>query len=328
MLRLRADLMVGSILLLMLCCMSVAACGAQKGSGKKQSRPTQEKPVAVETPLPTPAREGKGEKMSGELKVLTEGRYSSVGSAFVAVVRDAESYAELRALIDALPEMSADFFKSNVVVAAFLGGRRTGGYGVQITQATEGLIRISESVPPKGAITTQALTAPYKIVSVPLPEQTSLVFETGEAWVNASRPYRVRGGQFNVSGGFAGRMERFTLEGELRTSRLDKLLSIAFALKTTGNAKPRALQTIATGIADTSGFVIRRLEGGSLVEWPNGGLRATGKFNRNEDNLSINFEPLPSDISDSFGGAGKLEANATAPAPAPPRTPRPMDEPM
>lgn len=329
MLRLRAGIMAGCGLLLMFGCMSVAACGAQKGSGgeKAQAPKEQHPPTTAETPLPTPSREGE-QVMKGELNVLAGGMYGSVEDAFVAVVRDAQTYAALRALVAQLPEMNADAFKKNAVVAAFLGTRRTGGYGVEITRNGEGTIRFAETKPPAGAITSQALTAPFKIVSVALDEQASLKIETGEAWTDAMRPYRVSGGEFESSGGIAGRMEKFALGGELRAGRLGKLVSIAFMLKTTGGARPRALQTVATGTTtDAAGFVIPRLEGGSLVEWPNGGLRATGRFDSDAgDNLALGFNSLPAPYSDSFSGRGKLDAVATTPAPR--KQPRAADEPM
>lgn len=333
MLKLRAGMMAWGVLLLMFGCMSVTACGAQQGSGKEQAQaPEEQRPAATpETPLPTPttpAREGERVTTGGEMKVLAGGMNGSVDEAFVAVVRDAQTYAALRAVVGQLPEMNAEAFKTNAVVAAFLGMRRTGGYGVEITRTGEDTLRFAETTPPKGAITSQALTAPFKVVSVALNEQASLKIETGEAWTRAMRPYRVKEGEFESSGGFAGRGEKFALGGELRIGRLGKLVSVVFMLKTTGDARARALQTIATGTTtDAHSFTVPRLEGGSLVEWPNGGLRATGRFNGNAaDNLTLSFDPLPSIYSDGFNGTGKLEAIATAPAPK--KQPRSDDAPM
>src|SRR6266478_5354199 len=77
------------------------------------------------------------------LKVLAEGFHSSVTNPFIAVVRDAETYSELTRLDNNLPKLDEEFFKSNIVVAAFLGERNTGGYSVEITREANGDTRIS-----------------------------------------------------------------------------------------------------------------------------------------------------------------------------------------
>src|SRR5256885_9485503 len=68
----------------------------------------------------------------GDIKVLAEGFHSKITKPFVAVVRDAETYAALTRLDENLPKLDADFFKESVAVAAFLGERNTGGYSVEI----------------------------------------------------------------------------------------------------------------------------------------------------------------------------------------------------
>ena len=68
-----------------------------------------------------------------DLKVLAEGSHSKINDPFVAVVRDTDTYAALSRLDENLPRLDADFFTEHVVIAAFLGQRNTGGYGVEIT---------------------------------------------------------------------------------------------------------------------------------------------------------------------------------------------------
>jgi hypothetical protein len=275
--------------------------------------------------------------MSDALKVVAEGRYGKVPDAFVAVVRDAETYAALRGLAAELPSLGADFFESNLIVAAFLGTRNTGGYGVQITRGANGIIRVTETTPQKGALTTQALTAPFKAVSMATNgeanPQATVRLELDEAWKKMLRPYRVKDGAFESSGGFAGRSQKFSLEGELHSMGLDKLVTLVFNLRGTGGVeaggRPRTLQTVATGIVDAQGGLrIPRLETGALVDAPNGGLRAAIQFSNNQDNFSLAFEPLPVNISDSFQGQGKLNATATAPPPKKKPLMRPDDMPM
>src|SRR2546421_79336 len=92
---------------------------------------------------------------TGDLKVLAEGSISPINTSFVGVFRDGEIYAALRAQATNLPELKADFFKSNIVIAAFLGQRNTGGYGIAMIQESNGKIRIAEKAPPKNAIVNQ-----------------------------------------------------------------------------------------------------------------------------------------------------------------------------
>jgi hypothetical protein len=101
----------------------------------------------------------------GGIKVLAEGFHSKITKPFVAVVRDTETYAALRKLDGNLPKLDADFFEENVVVAAFLGERHTGGYSVEITpNAIE--INVLEKKPGKGVMVPQMITSPFKIVSL------------------------------------------------------------------------------------------------------------------------------------------------------------------
>src|SRR5260370_9039339 len=94
---------------------------------------------------------------SSELKVLAEGFHSSITHPFVAVVRDSETYEAILRLDGNLPRLDSDYFKSHIVVTAFLGERNTGGYGVQITQSAAA-IRILAQKPGKGVILPQMTT--------------------------------------------------------------------------------------------------------------------------------------------------------------------------
>src|SRR2546427_9173064 len=46
------------------------------------------------------------------MKILAEGFHSSITNPFVAVIRDAGTYAELMKLDNTLPKLDAEFFKS------------------------------------------------------------------------------------------------------------------------------------------------------------------------------------------------------------------------
>ncbi|HEY0099254.1 MAG TPA: protease complex subunit PrcB family protein [Pyrinomonadaceae bacterium] len=311
-----------SVALLMLASLglnTVSACAAktetrEDAGGSEQSKSRKQTPLP--TPMPAPAGEDKLEKnVSSEVRELAAGGYGSVRAPFVFVARDAETYASLRALNDKLPELGTDFFKSNAVVAAFLGQRRSGGYGVRIERAAGGLVRISEQTPPKDAMLTMALTAPFRIVSVGVREESPLALELDAAWQLAARPYKVSAGEFTRMGGFAGRPERSSLKGDIRIMRHAQLATLFFALQGTGaENSAHALQDTASGsVTPEGGLVLARLDPGSFVPPPRYPLRVRGNFSDNEGTLSLTFEITQAKVNDGYGGQGKLEATATAP---------------
>jgi hypothetical protein len=292
--------------------------GAQPAT--QTPRPSTQKPA----PPLSPGAEGEGNlepQVSGEIKELAAGGYSSVTESFILVARDAQAYAALRRLHDKLPELGADFFKSNAVVAAYLGQRRSGGYGVRITRdgarGASVLLRVSEQTPAKDAFSTMALTSAFQIVSVPVGEERPLALALDATWEEAARPYKVGAGEFTRMGGFAGRPERSTLAGELRVMRHAQLATVFFALEGTGGAEGKhALQDVATGTVTPEGAItLTRLDPGSFVPPPRHPLAARGQFTDGENKLSLTLEVLEAKVNDGYGGQGKLEATATAPPP-------------
>ncbi|HEV7902240.1 MAG TPA: protease complex subunit PrcB family protein [Pyrinomonadaceae bacterium] len=302
---------------------SAPACAAQTDDAPREAANASaqskgQKQTPQPTPQPAPAVEDNLEtNVSNEIKELAAGGYGSVRESFIFVARDAETYASLRKLNDQLPELGADFFKSNAVVAAFLGERRSGGYGVGIERGAGGLLRVSEKSPPKGAMVTMALTAPFRIVSVGVRDESPLALELDAAWQEAARPYRVDAGEFTRMGGFAGRLEKSTLKGDIRIMRHAQLATLLFALQGTGGAEgAHALQDTASGtVAPDGGLTLTRLDPGSFVPPPRHPLHARGNFNDNEGRLSLTFEVTQAKVNDGYGGQGKLEATATAPPP-------------
>jgi hypothetical protein len=265
-------------------------------------------------------------KVSGEVRELAAGSYSSVRAPFVGVARDAATYAELRQLHDQLPQLGADFFKTNVVVAAFLGRRSSGGYGVRITRGGDAgsarggggvLLRVSEKSPAKGGFSTMALTYAFQVVSVPIDDEMPLALELDAAWREAVRPYKVGAGEFTRMGGFAGRRERSTLAGDIRIMRHEQLATLFLTLHGTGGAEGSyELRDVATGTLTPEGaLTLARLDPGSFVPPPRHPLKARGQFSDQEGKLSLTFEVLETKVNDGFGGQGKLEATATAPPP-------------
>jgi hypothetical protein len=91
-------------------------------------------------------------------------------------------------------------------------------------------------------------------------------------------------------------------------------VTFVFDLKSTGGSKPRLLQTAATGLVGAGGSIGSAVaDAGSLVDFPRSPLGLKGNFKENEEQLSLSFESLPSNVADGYGGQGKLEAAATAP---------------
>jgi PrcB C-terminal len=316
MLRMRQGLIV-ALLSVALQGGGFAGCGAKPGANMANSNVGNVNGAPINVNATTqPSPERSEEPLNDELKELAVGAYGKIQEPFVAVARDAETYAALRAMVESLPPFDAEFFKTHLVVAAFLGQRRTGGYSVQIKRADINRLRVSSNAPPPGSMTTQALTAPFKIVSVGVNDDRPLAIELEPSWKNEMRPYRLTNGEFKTGGGFGGRFETIQLAGELRVSRLGKLATFVFDLKSTSGAKARSLQDAATGVVADGGNISGAVvDAGSLVDSPHSALGVKGSFAANEDKLSLSFESLPSNVSDGYVGQGKLEAAATAPAP-------------
>jgi hypothetical protein len=119
-----------------------------------------------------------------------------------------------------------------------------------------------------------------------------------------------------MSGGFAGRSEQMRLEGGFITIRQANLATFIFDVNGTGGKKPRELKEVATGIVRAGGEVsLARFNAGSLVEPPANLLKAQGRFNAQENELTLEFESLPSNIDDGYQGKGRLAAKALGPPP-------------
>lgn len=69
--------------------------------------------------------------------------------------------------------------KNQMAVAVFLGQRRSGGYRVEVTgvraEAGEIVLEWRESPPGPGSMTTQALTSPWAVVTLPSSPHTVVV---------------------------------------------------------------------------------------------------------------------------------------------------------
>ncbi len=303
----------------MLVCVLLAGSTCAQGCAAQRRRSAQPKPPPAPTQTPAPARdEGTTVDTNGELKELAAGAYGPLRDAFVVAARDAQTYAQLRALVKDLPDQSADFFQTHVVVAAFLGQRSSGGYSIALKRTGRNGLSLVEQGPPKGAMVTMALTAPFRVVALPLGLDDALALTLDTAWQQRQRPYRVTSGELTVIGGFAGIKEQSTLTGTLRVMRAGDLATFTFDVQSKGGATLHRLTDTATGSVDQQGRVtLPRVDAYALSGAIESLLRMSGQFTDGEQNLSLSFETVPvGNVSDNFSAQGKLAAVATAPAPA------------
>ncbi len=253
-----------------------------------------------------------------QLTELAAGNYGQMRESFVLVARDAQTYAALHTMITNLPDQSAEFLRTHAVVAAFLGQRRTGGYSIEIKQTARGRLSLSEHAPAKGMMTTQALTAPFRIVVLPVEPDDALDLTLDATWQQRQRPYRITDGAITVIGGFAGIREAAQLAGTLRIMRAGDFATFTFDVQSTGGHRPRHMADTATGTVDAAGRVaLTRLDAFALSGATESPFRASGQFTNKETNLTLSFETIPAPhVADNFGAKGNLSAVATAPAPA------------
>jgi hypothetical protein len=282
---------------------------------QKSKAPAQEQGKrATPAPTTTPGEKEKTGTMDGEIKELAAGSHCPVFESFVFVARDVHTYQALRILNISLPDQDADFFNSHAVIAAFLGQRRTGGFGVNISQATDGVVQVAERIP-KGMV-TMVLTTPFKIVAVPVKSDAPIALSLDATWKSRWRNYRLTNGELTITGGFGGVHESSALEGTLQIMRERTLATFTFQLRSTGKRKAQMLD-VASGTVTESGQVsLAYLESQALSGAIQSPFKATGQFNSDEQELTLSLETVPSPhISDNFSGGASLRAIAITPRP-------------
>ena len=254
------------------------------------------------------------EGKQGELKVLAEGFQSAIKNPFVALVRDADTYAVLRKLDGNLPGLDDEFFKTKVVVAAFLGERNTGGYTIEISRDGAG-IRVMEKKPGKDMMVTQMITSPFKIVAIEGMSNQPGWLTLDDAWQSRMSPFHVTSARFTMSGGIAGTREEFSLGGTIGVLRAGNLATLQFRLIAPATTKRRALIEHATGVVGSDNKIkVGRMSADSFIDPPNTGLQADGIFSDRDKRLSLNLLSRPSMIADGYSGQGSIEAVVTGSA--------------
>lgn len=244
-------------------------------------------------------------KANGNLKILAEGSYSTVENPFVFVARSPETYHEMQNFVENMPAASEIDFSTTAVVAAFAGTKNSGGYSVTVKKTID-KIMIDVQAPPKGTMVTQALTAPFKVALVPLEEEKPLAIEFSANWKNAAQNYKITSGEFEYSGGFAGEMHKFNVEGAISVLSFGDYATLIFNLSGKGAQKTRKLIEIASGSVKNGTINLARLDAGSFSEGPKPPLKVSGMNAGGK--LTLTFEPLPTIIADGYEARGRIEA--------------------
>ena len=105
------------------------------------------------------------------MRLLDRGTHSNIDGARQVVVRTAAEWNALwKQHAPARPQPAVDFGRE-FVAALFLGSRPTGGFGVEVvgagTKAGAFVVQYRETRPGPDAITTQVITSPFVLVTMP-----------------------------------------------------------------------------------------------------------------------------------------------------------------
>lgn len=228
------------------------------------------------------------------------------GKPFVFVARDAKTYSLLQKKFPALPTASTIDFKTNIVVAAFLGTKPTGGYGVKINKIGNA-VQISPIEPPKDAMLTMSLTNPFAVAKIEFREDEMLPIRVGESWTKDLKSYQITASDFVSSGGFIGRSQKIDLQGTINISQMDNFVTAELLISRKGAESGRQMKEFATGFVEPNGAItFEFMNTGNLIDVPSAPLKASGKLT--ENSLVLTFESLPTMVADGFEGSGKIEA--------------------
>ena len=240
-----------------------------------------------------------------DFKVLGQGNQSNVEKPFIFVARDAQTYAQLQNIVEGLPAANTINFDVNAAVAAFAGTKSTGGYAVQIKKTSQtNMIELLS--PPKGSMTTQIITQPYKVVLIPVNKNEALSLDSGANWANAMENFRVTSGNFESVGGIAGKRTGFTANGGVSMWTYGDYATIFLNLRGMGNQKDRRLMEHASGMMKSGKLEFSRLDAGNFITNPHPPFRVLGTMSGK--NLFLNFQSQEAEVSDGFTGSGKIGA--------------------
>jgi hypothetical protein len=248
----------------------------------------------------------RSQSTSREIQQLAKSDRTGIADPFIFVARDPETYSLLRKKVSNLPEQDAKFFESNVVIAAFLGQRPTGGFSVEFTETAANTIQIRELRPPKDRMVKTVLTTPVRVIAVGIDREAGLKLSLDERWQNALQRYRLSEGQLTVTGGFAGITQQRKLAGQLDVMRLDDLATVFFDVEA---GEKRGLVDVASGKVDGRKLSLKRVDAFGSSGALDSPFRITGEFSDEARQLSLMLETVNSPhVSDNYSATGTIFA--------------------
>ncbi len=106
-----------------------------------------------------------------DFEELARGSFSEVKDEQMLVIRDRDRFRSVWRQTGRSGDPPEVDFDSEMVVAAFVGERRTGGYSIRLREAEalgdEIHLRLRIEEPGRGCMVTQAHTQPWQIVKLP-----------------------------------------------------------------------------------------------------------------------------------------------------------------
>ncbi len=248
-------------------------------------------------------------KSAADAKVIGEGFYSDVKNPFVFVADTKETYAQLQNLAKNLPAADAFDFEKFAVIAAFAGEKNTGGFSVEF-EGADGNFSVKVKQPPKGAIVTQVITSPYKIVVAPVnAENGNLILNLSENWTKAAQNYKVADGEIEFSGGITGKQERYKPEGSIKVFRSGEYLTLFFDLQGKTAGKTYQTKDIASGKITNGNFNLPNLRATNLIERPHPSFAVSGTISGEKLSLELKKSDKDFPVNDGYEGSGKIEAS-------------------
>ena len=258
------------------------------------------------------SKQTRSETTNKDIKQLAASNRSTIAESFIIVARDVETYALLQQQVGNLPEQSAEFFGSQAVVAVFLGQRPTSGFAIDITVAPDGSIRVMERKPPQNAMVKMVLSAPLKVVSIPVGPDEPLSFSLDETWKDKLRAYRLTTGEVTIAGGIRSIRKNLPLQGTIKVMRAASWATFIFDIEGSSGNTRRTLRDVASGkVAPFGKVVLRRVDAFALTAAIQSPFRVEGEFTKQEQNLNLRFETIVAPhISDNFTAQGFLTATS------------------
>ena len=158
---------------------------------------------------------------------LMAGQHSRLTESFIFVVKDSEDYSQLRQIINDLLPSPPDSFEAKAYVAVFLGQRRTNGFNIELSADQNGVLILTQTKPPPGAMLKMVLSAPFKLFAISVQPNEPLSFMVDETWKRQSLEYRLT----NVEGPLR-RVGSGSLDGSVELLRSGSYLTCFFNLAT------------------------------------------------------------------------------------------------